>query len=267
MSDARRRSPPRLVFGFGAAALLLAACGGSSAQAPAGSTPRASATVTVLAAASLTEAFTTIGEQLHARSPGLDVRFSFAGSPTLVTQVEQGAAADVLATADQANMQKAVAGGLTAGTPTVFARNRLVIAVEAGNPRRIASVADLANPSIKVDACAPAVPCGAYAAAVLGRAHVRATPVSEEQDVKAVLTRVGLGEADAGIVYVTDVRSAGGKVEGVQIPDDLNTVAEYPITPLKSARNAAGARAFVDYVLGGPGQRVLADHGFLPARG
>jgi molybdate transport system substrate-binding protein len=242
------------------AGLLLAACGGVASQPAAG---QVSGSLTVLAAASLTQAFTKVGDQLHARHPGLDVKFSFAGSPTLVTQIQQGAPADVFASADQANMQKVVTGGLAGGTPAVFAHNKLAIAVQAGNPKHVTSVTDLANPALKVVACAPGVPCGTYSTTTFARAGIKVTPVSQEQDVKSVLTKVGLGEADAGIVYVTDVKSAGGQVEGVTIPDSLNTTAEYPIVQLKAAQNEAAAKAFEDYVLGPAGQRTLASFGFL----
>ena len=242
-------------------ALLLTACGGLASQPPASPV---SGSLTVLAAASLTQAFTKIGDQVHVKYPGLDVKFSFAGSPTLVTQIQQGAPADVFASADQANMQKVVTGGFAAGTPAVFAHNKLEIAVQAGNPKRIASLSDLANAAIKVAVCAPGVPCGTYSTTTFGKAGIKVTPVSQEQDVKAVLTKVGLGEADAGIVYVTDVKSAGGQVEGVTIPDSLNTSAEYPIVELKSTQNEAAAKAFVDYAVGAQGQRTLADFGFLP---
>jgi len=252
------------VLASAAVAVLLAACGGVAARPGAGPTSEVSGSLTVLAAASLTQAFTKIGEQVHATHPGLDVRFSFAGSPTLVTQIQQGAPADVFASADQANMQKVVAGGFATGRPAVIAHNKLAIAVQAGNPKHIASLADLANPSTGVDVCAPAVPCGAYSTTTFGRAGIKVTPVSQEQDVRSVLTRVGLGEADAGIVYVTDVRSAGGQVDGVAIPDDVNTTAEYPIVALKTARSEPAARAFVDFVLSTRGQRTLADLGFLP---
>jgi molybdate transport system substrate-binding protein len=245
------------------AGLLLAACGGVAGQPATSPASQVSGTLTVLAAASLTQAFTKVGDQLHTRHPGLDVKFSFAGSPTLVTQIQQGAPADVFASADQANMQKVVAGGLAAGTPAVFARNKLEVAVQAGNPKHIASVTDLANPAIRVDVCAPGVPCGTYSTTTFGKAGIKVTPVSQEQDVKSVLTKVGLGEADAGIVYVTDVQSARGQVEGVTIPDSLNTTAEYPIVELRSTQNEAAAKAFVDSVLGAEGQRTLASFGFL----
>jgi molybdate transport system substrate-binding protein len=258
-----------MVFGLrassllaGVAALLLTACGGS-ASAPPTPAPQVSGSVTVLAAASLTQAFTKIGDQLHAANPGLNVRYSFAGSPTLVSQIQQGVPADVFAAADQANMQKVTAGGFAADAPSVFAHNRLEIAVQAGNPKHISSVSDLANPSLKVDVCAPGVPCGTYATSVFKKAGVSPTPVSQEQDVKSVLTKVGLGEADAGIVYVTDVKSAGGQVTGVAIPDNLNTTAEYPIVELRNTQSNLAAKAFIDYVLGPDGQRTLSDFGFL----
>jgi molybdate transport system substrate-binding protein len=246
-----------------AAALLMAACGGVAAQPAASPTPQVSGSLTVLAAASLTAAFNKIDTDLHAKYPGLTVTPSFAGSPTLVTQIQQGAPADVFASADQANMQKVVTGGFAMGTPAVFAHNKLEIAVQAGNPKHITSVSDLANPALKVDVCAPGVPCGTYSTTTFGKAGVTVKPVSQETAVTAVLTKVGLGEVDAGIVYVTDVKSAGSQVEGVTIPDTLNTTAEYPITELKSTQNEVAAKAFVDYVVGTQGQKTLASFGFL----
>jgi len=246
-----------------AAALVTAACGGLAAQ-PAGPTPDVSGSLTVLAAASLTGAFTKIGDQVHARYPGVDVRFSFAGSPMLVTQIQQGAPADVFASADVANMQKVVSGGFATGAPAVFAHNKLEIAVQAGNPKHISSLSDLTNPAVKVDVCAPGVPCGAYSTTTFAKAGVTVRPVSQEQDVKSVLMKVALGEADAGIVYVTDVKSAGTQVEGVTIPDSLNTTAEYPIVELKSTQSEAAATAFVDFVVGAQGQKTLESFGFLP---
>jgi len=247
------------------AGLAILACGGasSSSQPSPNPSPRLSGTLTVLAAASLTGAFTKIGNQFHAANAGLEVKFSFAGTPTLVTQIQQGAPADVFASADQKNMQTVVTGGFNSGAPRIFAHNKLEIAIGAGNPKHITSVSDLANPSIRVDGCAPAVPCGSYATAVLGKAGVKVTPVSQEQDVKSVLSKVSLGEADAGIVYVTDVRSAGKSVAGVQIPDDVNVTADYPIVELKSAQKQAAARAFIDYVLGSQGRKVLKSYGFI----
>jgi molybdate transport system substrate-binding protein len=247
-----------------ALALLLAACGGLAAQPAASPTSQVSGTLTVLAAASLTQAFTKIGDQVHAGYPGVDVKFSFAGSPTLVTQIQQGAPADVFASADQANMQKVVGGGFALTAPSVFAHNKLEIAVQAGNPKHISSLSDLANPAVRVDVCAPGVPCGTYSTTTFTRAGIKVTPVSQEQDVRSVLTKVGLGEADAGIVYVTDVKSAGGQVAGVAIPDTFNTTAEYPIVELRTTRSDAAAKAFIDFVLGAKGQATMASFGFLP---
>ena len=216
---------------------LLVACGGVASSPSSSSSPGLSGDLTVLAAASLTGAFTRIADQLHARNPDLDVKFSFAGSPTLVTQIQQGAPGDIFASADVKNMQTVVTGGFNSGMPKVFVHNKLEIAVGAGNPKHITTV--------------------------FGKAGVAVTPVSQEQDVKSVLTKVSLGEADAGIVYVTDVKAAGSTVEGVQIPDNLNITADYPIARLKSAPNQVAATAFIDYVLGSQGQKVLASFGFI----
>ena len=252
-------------LGSASIGLLLVACGGVASSSPPSpsAAPKLSGTLTVLAAASLTGAFTKIGDNLHAKNPDLDVKFSFGGTPSLVAQIQQGAPADVFASADQKNMQTVVAGGFNSGTPRVFAHNKLEIVVGAGNPKHISSVSGLANPSVKVDVCAPAVPCGSYATTVFGKAGVTVTPVSQEQDVKSVLSKVSLGEADAGIVYVTDVKSAGSTVQGVQIPENLNVTADYPIVELTSEQNSNAARAFVESVLGSQGQKVLASFGFI----
>jgi molybdate transport system substrate-binding protein len=220
--------------------------------------------VTVFAAASLTEAFTDIGTALGAGDPSLSVRYSFAGSGALVTQVEQGAPADVVATADTTSMARLVAAGLVE-TPTTFARNQLQILVAPGNPLGIASLADLARPDLKVVLGDETVPAGKYAAQVLQAAGVTVAPVSKEADVKAAVAKVTLGEADATIVYVTDVAAAGAKGQGVAIPDGQNVVAEYPIAVVKATGNHAGAVAFVDAVVHGSGQDALRQRGFLPA--
>jgi molybdate transport system substrate-binding protein len=243
--------------------LLAAACGGVAAQpASSPSAPQITGNLTVLAAASLTDAFTIIGDQVHRKYPGIASTFNFAGSPTLVTQIQQGAPADIFASADQANMQKVTGGGFSMGTPSVFAHNKLEIAVQTGNPKHITSVSDLANPAIKVDVCAPGVPCGTYSSTTFAKAGVKVTPVSQEDNVKAVLTKVGLGEADAGIVYVTDVKSAGNQVTGVTIPDDVNTTAEYPIVELKTTQSDPAVQAFINFVLSPDGQATLARFGF-----
>jgi molybdate transport system substrate-binding protein len=250
-----------------AIAVLVTGCGGSTgstSSSSGGATPsQATGTVTVLAAASLTDAFNKIGADLKARDAGLTTKFSYAGSPTLVEQIQQGAPADVFASADQPNMDKVVNGGRATAKPQVFAHNRLQIVVPAGNPKKINSVSDLANPGIKVDVCAPGVPCGTYATTVFNKAGVKVTPVSQEDNVKAVVTKVSLGEADAGIVYRTDVQTGGSRVQGVDIPESYNVVAAYPMVQLKTAQNSAGAKAFMDEVMSAQGQQVLKQYGFI----
>lgn len=249
------------------AALLLTACGSTAASDQA--TPALSGSITVFAAASLTAAFTKIGAEFHKQYPSTAIRFSFAGSSTLVTQIQQGAGADVFASADQPNMQKLVDGGLVLGSPSIFARNRLEIVVAAGNPKHIAGLSDLARPGLVVVLCATAVPCGGYGAQALQKAGVAAKPASLETDVKAVVSKVALGEADAGIVYVTDVEPAGPQVQGIPIPDAQNVIADYPIAVVKGSPDVSVAKAFVGYILLNdvPGSRgaqaALRQYGFL----
>ena len=243
-------------------ALGLAGCGGVAGTPSSPTSDKVSGDLTVLAAASLTAAYNEIGQDFTKAHPNAKVTFSFGGSATLVTQILQGAPADVFASADQPNMQKLVDGGLADGKPAVFTQNKLQIVVQAGNPKKIAGLADLANPNLVVDLCAPAVPCGSYAAQAFARANVRVTPKSQEQDVKSVVTRVSLGEADAGVVYTTDVKAGGPSVAGVDIPADQNVVASYPIVRVKGTRNPTTANAFIDWVVGAMGQKVLAQYGF-----
>jgi molybdate transport system substrate-binding protein len=239
---------------------MAALCGSCGTSAPA-SSPALSGTITVFAASSLNAAYTTIGKEFQTSHPGTMVTFSFGGSSMLVSQLQQGAIGDVFASADQPNMQKLIPAGLTAESPIVFARNDLEIVVGKGNPKHITSLSDLARSGLAVVLCAPAVPCGRYAAQALQKARVTVKPASQEADVKSVLGKVALGEADAGIVYVTDVKAAGAAIEGVAIPPALNVVAEYPIVILKDSQNRALARAFVSYVLT-DGRRILAGYGF-----
>jgi molybdate transport system substrate-binding protein len=219
--------------------------------------------VTVFAAASLTAAFTEVAEAFMVQHPNANVTLNFASSSELVTQIGEGAPADVFASADLATMKKLVDAGNQASEPVVFATNVAEIIVARGNPLGIDSVADLANPDLVVVQCAPQVPCGKYAAQVYDNAGVAVTPKSFEENVKAVVAKVTLGEADAGIVYATDVLAAGEAAEGVQIPADVNVVAEYPIVVTNDARNANGGQAFIDFVLGNQGQAILAAYGFL----
>ncbi len=244
-----------------AAVVAAAACGGDDGRGNDGG--RLSGTVTVLAAASLTEAFEQLGDDFEAEHPDVDVEFSFAASSELVVQIEQGAPADVFASADESSMQKVVDSGDVAAEPAIFTRNRLAIAVEEGNPRDIDGLADLDEPGLVVVLCAQQVPCGKFADKALANAGVSVTPASRAENVKAALTLVELGEADAAIVYATDVL-ASGTVEGVTIPDDENVIAAYPIAPLAEAGNQAAARPFVRFVRSAEGQRVLREFGFLP---
>jgi molybdate transport system substrate-binding protein len=223
-----------------------------------------SGTVVVFAATSLTEAFDKIGAQFEAAHPGVTVKFNYNGSSSLATSINQGAPADVFASAAPKNMDTVTTAGNASGSPQDFARNTGEIMVEKGNPKNIKSVSDLANPAIKVVVCAPEVPCGQVATAIFKNAGVTVKPVSEEQNVGGVVTKVSLGEADAGIVYVTDVKASEGKATGVPIPADQNDITAYPIAELKAAPNPAGAAAFISYVLSPAGQQVLASYGFLP---
>ena len=232
----------------------------------AGSSPgRLSGAITVFAAASLRKTFTEIGADFEKANPGTSVTFSFAGSSDLVAQIQQGAPADVFASADSKNMDKVTAESLTASTPVGFASNTLEIAVPRGNPAGIASFADLARSGVKVVLCAPAVPCGSAAARVEQAAGVDIDPVSEEQSVTDVLGKVTAGEADAGLVYVTDVKGAGDAVRGITFPESSAAVNVYPVATLKASRNAAVADAFVEAVTGAAGQQVLANAGFAKA--
>jgi molybdate transport system substrate-binding protein len=221
--------------------------------------------ITVFAAASLKKTFTAIGAEFEKAHPGATVTFNFAGSSDLVAQLQQGAPADVFASADTTNMDKATGDSLTAATPVSFASNTLEIAVPPGNPAKVASLADLAKPGVKVVLCAPAVPCGSAAAKVETAAKIDIKPVSEEQSVTDVLGKVTSGEADAGLVYVTDVKGAGDKVEGVEFAQSSAAVNTYPIAALENSKNAALAQAFLQAVTGEPGQGILAAAGFAKA--
>jgi molybdate transport system substrate-binding protein len=226
-----------------------------------GTAPATAGTVTVLAAASLTGVFTELASTFEADHPGVSVRLSFAGSPTLAAQAVEGAPADVLATANVTTMQRAVDAG-AAATPVVFARNSLMIAVPPGNPAGITSLADLADPARTVALCAPQVPCGAAAVATFAAAGLTPAPDTLEQDVKAVLTKVELDEVDAGLVYRTDVRAAAGKVEGIAVPQADGAVNDYPIAVLTHAPHQALAEEFVALVRSARGLDALTRAGF-----
>lgn len=255
-----------ILAGAAAVAVLgLAACGGTSkAASPRQSTggPGVTGTVTVFAAASLTESFTRIGKDFEAANPGAKVTFNFAGSSALATQINQGAPADVFASAAPANMKTVTDAGNGAGTPTTFVKNQLVIALPKGNPKGITGLADLTRPGLKVALCAEAVPCGAAAKKALAAANVKITPVTLEQDVKGALSKVKLGEVDAALVYRTDAKASTADVDGVEFPESAGAVNEYPIIVLKNATNKPAAQAFVGYVLSDKGRAVLTGAGF-----
>ncbi len=224
-----------------------------------GSAPHGS--VTVLAAASLTEAFGTLAKQFEAAHPGVTVKLSFGASSTLAQQIDSGAPADVFASAAVKNMQQVISAG-GASSSKNFGKNVMEIAVPPGNPAGVSQLADLARHGVKVALCQRQVPCGATAYQVFANAGITVTPVTEEADVKSTLTKVEADEVDAGVVYVTDIRAAGSKVTGIPIPDAVNASTEYPIAALSKAANPSAAAAFVDYVLSGPGQAVLSAAGF-----
>jgi molybdate transport system substrate-binding protein len=218
--------------------------------------------IAVFAAASLTDAFTKAGDEFAKSNGRVHLTFNFGSSSTLATQIVNGAPADVFASADEDNMRKVIDAELADGAPTTFAGNRLRIAVARGNPKMIASLADLARPDLVLVLAAPTVPAGKYALESLSKAGVVAKPASQEVDVRAVLNKVALGEADAGIVYVTDVLSAGGRITGVDIPEEAQVVARYPATVVRDARNPVLAHAFVDYLVSPDGQTTVRAFGF-----
>lgn len=279
---ARTRGPgPRrralAVAGVAVLAPALGACGdgggpGEGAQGPAsataaagaGATGRVEGTVTVLAAASLTDAFGDIEAAFEAANPGADLTVAYGGSSALRDQVLSGQPADVVASASATVMDDLVEAGAVDGEPRDFATNELAIVVPAGNPAGIEGLADFADEDALVGLCAEEVPCGDLGRQALDKAGVEAAPDTNEPDVRSLLDKVASGELDVGLVYATDVASAGDAVEGIAVPDDENVVATYPIAGLADAPNAEGAAAFVAFVTGDGGQAVLADFGFGP---
>ncbi|MER6163482.1 molybdate ABC transporter substrate-binding protein [Streptomyces violaceorubidus] len=272
----RIRRTARMAAAGAAALLALSACSsssdtesgsgsgsGSGTDSAASPSPaKLSGQVTVFAAASLKESFTTLGETFEKRHPGTGVTFNFAGSDTLAAGIIGGAPADVFASASPKTMATVTDAGAAAGTPATFVRNQLEIATLPGNPDHVSSLKDLTGSGLKVVLCDRNVPCGAAAQKALDAAGLELTPVSYEQDVKAALTKIELKEADAAVVYKTDVKAAGGKVTGVDFPESAEAVNDYPITLLKDAPNAVAARAFVELVKSAEGQRVLTEAGF-----
>jgi molybdate transport system substrate-binding protein len=269
MTGTRRRV---LIVLLASLALAAAACSSSSKSSTAAApttppaspaAPAATGHITVFAAASLTGAFTEIGKAFSQANPRATATFDFDASSALVQQISQGAPADVFASADTTNMNKLTTPGLNGSAPVVFATNLLAIIVPKGNPKGVTGVSDLSKPGLKVVLCQPQVPCGKYANQILTKANVKVTPVSQEENVKGVVTKVTSGEADAGIVYTTDVIAAGPSAQAVAIPANLNVVADYPIASVKGSRNQQTDAAFMSFVLGAQGQSILAKYGFL----
>ncbi|MGW2099841.1 molybdate ABC transporter substrate-binding protein [Streptomyces olivaceoviridis] len=272
----RTRRMLRLAGAGAAAALALSACSSSSsdstdssnssdssASSGTSTSPKLSGTVTVFAAASLKESFTALGKEFEKQHPGTQVSFNFGGSDTLAANITGGAPADVFAAASPKTMAVVTDQKDTAGTPVTFVRNQLEIATVPGNPHKVASLKDLTKAGLKVVLCDRTVPCGAAAQKALDASGLKLTPVSYEQDVKGALTKVELKEADAAVVYKTDVRAAGDKVEGVEFPESARAVNDYPIALLKNAPNTEAAKAFIDLVRSAEGQKVLSEAGFL----
>jgi molybdate transport system substrate-binding protein len=254
--------------------LLLVEGGSSFAQ----DSSRISGELTVFAAASLTEPFTEIGKRLELSHPGLKVVYNFGGSQALRTQLEQGAHADLFASADAVQMESAKTSGVVQGETPLFVKNRLVVIVPKTNPGKILDFRDLARPGIKLDLANAKVPVGNYGRQALSKAsaeygadfekRVLANIVSEEENVKQVVTKIQLGEADAGIVYVSDVTPRVGKdVQAITIPDAYNQLASYPIALTKEVTNRAAAETFIAFVLSTEGQAILKAHNFIPIKG
>jgi len=254
-----------------ALALLGVACGKDDKTTPGATTattaaPRPVGDITVLAAASLTDSFTEMGKAFEAANPGSHVKFSSDSSSTLAGQANNGAPADLFASADDANMKKATDGG-SALDPKPFIRNRLAIIVGKGDPKGIATVKDFEHSGVSWVRCADGVPCGDYAKQVLANAKVDTgahPPKSLEANVKGVVTKVTSGSVDAGIVYVTDGKAVSANSETIDIPGDINVIASYPMARLKQSGHADVADAFMAFVLSAQGQTILAKYGFLP---
>ena len=259
----RPRAGRVLVASLASMGLVAVSCGGGDdATVPASTGGSVSGEVVVFATASLTEAFTDLGDAFVETTADASTTFNFAASSELVAQIIEGAPADVYASADLANMARLVDAEANADEPAVFAANLSQIIVAETNPLGITGVEDLADDDLIVVTCAPVVPCGSYAAQIFENAGVTVHPDSFEENANAVVTKVTLGEADAGIAYATDVKAAGDGADGVEIPADLNVVAEYPIVLTTGAPNPDGGRAFIDFVLSDAGQAILAGYGF-----
>ena len=271
---------PRVMILLVAVCMLLASCGSSSSSNSSSSgsstTPTPSAapvTLNVFGAASLTAAFGEIKTKFEAANPNVTVTYNFAGSNTLATQITNGAPADVFASADTNNMQKV---NTLVNTPQTFARNNVVVIIPANNPGNIKTLHDLANKGVKIAVAGPSVPVGNYTLEVLSKmgqsseygpayeSAVKANFVTQETSVSGVVQKVELGEVDAGYVYVSDAYSAGSKVSSIDIPDQFNILADYPIATVKDSKNLSTAESYVQYVLSPDGQAILAKYHFIP---
>ncbi|MCX4096506.1 molybdate ABC transporter substrate-binding protein [Nocardia sp. alder85J] len=262
MSAARWRGVAGLTAAV-AVAGLVAGCGSSGSSGSGSTAGTAPATLTVFAAASLNHVFTDLGATFEKEHPNTKVTFSFAGSSDLAAQLNQGAPADVFASADQANMDKVTKTGRITAAPQTFATNTLTIVTPPGNPKHIAALADLAQPGLRLVVCAAQVPCGSAAKKVTTAAHVAISPVSEESAVTDVLAKVTSGEADAGLVYVTDAAGAGTKVTTVAFPESSGAVNTYPIAPVADSEHADLAQQFDALITGPEGRAALAKAGFV----
>jgi len=245
------------------AGLVLAGCSTRPVGPPTTTTPDPlSGTVTVLAAASLTEVYGDLAERFEKLHPKVTITENFGGSSALAAQIVQGAPADLFATANEATMKTVTDAGLADGTPVVYATNVLTLVVPPSNPAGVTTVGDLAKPGVKVALCDKSVPCGSAAISLLAAEKLTVTPVTLETDVKAVLTKVELDEVDAGLVYVTDAHAAGDKVRQIAVPDAANVVNRYPIVVLSGSTNKAAARAFEQFILSATGKAALKNAGF-----
>ena len=267
---------PRVLFLLVAVCMLLASCGSSSSSGsttPTSTPTPAPVTLNVFGAASLTAAFGEIKTKYESANPNVTVTYNFAGSNTLATQITQGAPADVFASADTKNMEKV---NTLVNTPQTFAKNKVVVIIPANNPGNIKTLHDLANKGVKIAVAGPSVPVGNYTLEVLSKmgqsseygpayeSAVKANFVTQETSVSGVVQKVELGEVDAGYVYVSDAYSAGSKVSSIDIPDQYNILADYPIATVKDSKNLSTAESYVQYVLSPDGQAILAKYHFIP---
>jgi molybdate transport system substrate-binding protein len=245
-----------------AVTLLATACSAPSKSSSTTSLDSLSGSLTVSAASSLQGAFTDLKVAFEKAHPGMNVTVNFGASSTLAQQIIDGAPVDVFASADEANMTKVSNKKLQSGTPKIFATNSLEIIVRNGNPSKIASLADLSKSGLIYITCAPEVPIGKYGAQVLQKAGVKVSPASLEPDVKGIVAKVTAGEADAGIVYATDISATKGAADGVVIPADVNVIATYPIVAISTSTNSAAAQSWIAFVTGTEGQTILKNYGF-----